>query len=167
MNILKGQPPAPVQVGEKLKASTVNALIQLHGARLVKQPPRNRYTSQEFPFSDRICFGWTWTAKATGTLWDGVILYGSNAVIEVGANTGIVITADGQYVGIEYNTQNGAVSLYGPNTTYPVSDGQIYRAAMYKFGFDATSGVAEVANPLGILEGGRPIHVSARFGDAV
>ena len=167
MEILKGQPPAQVQVGEKLKASTVNALIQLHGARLIKQPTRARYTGSEFPFSGNICFGWTWTGPATGTLWNGVILYGSNAVIEVAANTGITITADGQYVGIGYNTQDGTVSLYGPNTTYPVSDGQIYRAAMYKFGFDATSGVAELANPLGILEGGRPIHVSARFGDAV
>ena len=165
MKVQRGQPPPRVVVGERLKASTINALIDLHGGQLQQQPTPT-YRGREFPYSDRICFGWTWTAEATGTLWDGIILYGTNAVVQVGANTGITITADGQYVGIEYDTTDGTVSLYGPNVTYPVSSGAVYRAAMYKFGYDSGSGVAEIANPLGILEGGRPIHIAARFGDA-
>jgi len=165
MKIQRGQPPQHVQVGERLKASTINKLIDLHGPAYNSERVPT-YRGREFPYSDRICFGWTWTAESTGTLWDGVILYGTNAVVQVAANTGIVIGNDGEYIGIEYDTTDGTVSLYGPSTTYPVSSGAVYRAAMYKFGHDASSGVSEIANPLGILEGGRPIHIPARFGDA-
>jgi hypothetical protein len=117
-----------------------------------------------FPFHRQYCFGLTRTGLATYTLWDGYITHGSNAVITVSALTGITITADAQYVGISYDTTDGTVSLYSPSTTYPVSDGQYYRKAMYKFSFDGS--VAKVIRTGGgVIGGGQPIDIPSRFGD--
>ena len=117
-----------------------------------------------FPFHRQYCFGLTRTGLATFTLWDGYITHGSNAVLTIAANTGITITSDNQYIGIEYDTTDGSVSLYSPSTVYPVSDGAVYRKAMYKFSFDGTV-ARTIRTGGGIIGGGQPIDIPSRFGD--
>lgn len=117
-----------------------------------------------FPFHRQFCFGLTRTGLATFTLWDGYITHGSNAVLTIAANTGITITSDNQYIGIEYDTTDGSVSLYSPSTVYPVSDGAVYRKAMYKFSFDGTV-ARTIRTGGGIIGGGQPIDIPSRFGD--
>lgn len=90
-----------------------------------------------FPFGSIHPFGISDITGSTVTVAAGGIEIGGTYYETT--ETEITITADGQYIGLEYDRTAGTVTVTGPHASRPVSGADYYRTWLYVFDGNGTT----------------------------
>lgn len=106
-----------------------------------------RKVSSGLTLDSTVCFGYILNPDGDNTaevkIYSGELHHGTRAIIDI-PDTKVVITADHQYVWLEYVYASGNASIAGPSTSRPVSSDadSTYRKWLYMFRL--ISGVASL-----------------------
>ena len=144
-------------------ANALNAIAQqLNNAEVVSggtcRPTEYglRIETSGFPW-DRMVNGFT-VQGANVTIIEPEIQVGAETPISASDLT-IEITADYQYIGIQFNWSSWILSGWGPSLTKPASDATYLRRWLYQFRLQGGRASLHRCNLLGV-------HVPAAYGDA-
>ena len=89
-----------------------------------------------FPYGAQHPFGISNIDGAVVTVAAGQLDAGTTEIVS--AETDITITADGQFIGLEYDRSAGTLTVTGPHSSKPESSSDVIRTWLYVFDGDST-----------------------------
>jgi len=121
-----------------MQLATQHTTVTGRPGRLVldmRQPKRSK-PSAAFPWA-LIHLSTRMTAAATATIQGGSFWIGENAAVTLATSTR-TITANLQYLWLEYNFDTNALTAASPSTTLPVSASPVFVLPLAKVSFNGT-----------------------------
>ena len=105
----------------------------------MRQPKRARPSGDSFPWS-KVHLSTRLTSSATATIQGGSFWIGENAAVTLATSTR-TITADLQYLWLEYNFTTNALTIgaLAPSATLPVSASPVFVLPLAKFSYAGTT----------------------------
>jgi len=97
---------------------------------LAQQPPPSRSVTSSWPYGDQWAFGLEIAGTTVTVYQGGLEVAGAYYAADAAS---IEITASGQYIGLEFDRDLGALSITGPHSSRPASDAGKYRTPLYSF----------------------------------
>ena len=117
------------------------ARIEMAGGGVQLKIVRPDMDQHTFPWGADHPWGLVSVEKAVVTIAPGTFQAGNGAALAT-VQTAMTITADAQYIGLQYDPSAGALSLVGPTTDMPVPGNGVWQQWLYFCSFDPTSGFA-------------------------
>ena len=114
------------------RANVTGERVQTGPGGTVILPPPRQYIVRPFPWGSDHPWGLVSVSGATATIAAGEFEVGAGTPLET-IQTTFTITADAQYIGLQYNPETAALSLISPTQSKPISADGMFRTWLYFF----------------------------------